>query len=165
MPSKSQNSSELVPLLLDDTAAASSPPPATVSTKKLSMNNSKVAPIISKATLINKTNTAQSASITPSTSGFHFKPYTIASAGSKSNSTSANASKAGKDDKKKDVKKNESVEKKKAEKAAKAKAKKEKASAEFFSSKFYTLLKAPQFSHSIIIRRRSDWQRKQRKPD
>lgn len=84
------------------------------------MNNSKVAPIISKATLINKTNTTQSASITPSTSGFHFKPYTIASSSTnaKSNtSTNANASKVtGKDEKKKDVKKIEGIEKKKEEK-------------------------------------------------
>lgn len=73
------------------------------------LNNSKVAPIISKATLINKTS-MQTASITPSkTSGFQFKPYTVAS------SSTANAN-ATKDDKKKDLKKTEGSEKKKEEK-------------------------------------------------
>ncbi|KAL7051193.1 hypothetical protein ACKWTF_004377 [Chironomus riparius] len=116
LPSKSsKSSSELEPLLAD----TSSPPLSSISSKKLSINNSKVAPIISKATLINKTNVTQSASITPSTSGFHFKPYTIASSTNSKSSTSANASKAtSKDDKKKDLKKEEKL-KQKAEKAAK----------------------------------------------
>lgn len=92
-------------------------PSSTAPSKKI--NNSKVAPIVSNATLIDKTS-MQTASITPSrSSGFQFKPYTVAS----SSSTSATASSKGlgKDDKKKEnvEKKKEEKLKQKAEKAAK----------------------------------------------
>jgi hypothetical protein len=80
------------------------------------MSNSKVAPIISKATLISKTNT-QSASLTPSTTaGFHFKPYTVSSSTNSKGTPSASSKSSGKDDKKKDIKKAENVDKKKEEK-------------------------------------------------
>lgn len=84
------------------------------------MNNSKVAPIILKATLISKSNT-QAASVKPSALGF--KPYTVSSAPSTSKSLVA-ASKPSnsvllKDNKKSDSKKNEEKLKQKAEKEAK----------------------------------------------
>lgn len=92
----------------------------THATKKLSMNNSKVAPIISKATLINKSNT-QPASVKPSALGF--KPYTVSSTPSTSKSSgctpkTANSA-SSKDNKKNDNKKNEEKLKQKAEKEAK----------------------------------------------
>lgn len=79
------------------------------------MNNSKVAPIISKATLINKSNT-QAASVKPSALGF--KPYTVSSAPSSIKSSVAN-SVLSKDNKKSDSKKTEEKLKQKAEKEAK----------------------------------------------
>lgn len=84
------------------------------------MNNSKVAPIISKATLISKSNT-QPASVKPSSLGF--KPYTVSSAPSTSKSSAA-ASKptnlvSSKDNKKNDNKKSEDKLKQKADKEAK----------------------------------------------
>lgn len=89
-------------------------------TKKLSMNNSKVAPIISKATLISKSNT-QPAGVKPPALGF--KPYTVSSAPSTSKPSAATSkptnSVASKDNKKSDNKKSEEKLKQKAEKEAK----------------------------------------------
>lgn len=82
------------------------------------MSSSKVAPIISKATLITKTNT-QPARVTPSALGF--KPYTVSSAPSTSKS-SAPASKPANNVSSKDNKKNEN---KKVEEKLKQKAEKE----------------------------------------
>lgn len=114
--SKNLNTSEIIPLL-DEPSTSTAPPSAT---KKL--NNSKVAPIISKATLISKSNT-QPASVKPSSSSLGFKPYTVSSTPSTSKSSNATSkptnSAASKDDKKNDTKKNEEKLKQKAEKEAK----------------------------------------------
>lgn len=112
--SKAINASEIVPLLDEPSTSLTS------ATKKLSMNNSKVAPIISKATLISKSN-AQPANVKPSALGF--KPYTVSSAPSSSKSAVATAKPANsvssKDNKKIDNKKNEERLRQKAEKEAK----------------------------------------------
>lgn len=146
--SKAINSSEVVPLLSpinsrsrerdrsrsnvkDELVQQSS------ATKKLSMNNSKVAPIISKATLISKSNLSQAASVKPSSSSLGFKPYTVSSAlnTSKSSSTTQKivSSTPSKDNKKNDEKLRQKAEKeakkeekrltKEAEKIAKTRAK------------------------------------------
>lgn len=109
--SKAINASEIVPLLDEP----STPTASTSATKKLSMNNSKVAPIISKATLISKSNT-QAASVKPSALGF--KPYTVSSVPSASKASVA-ASKPANLVLLKDSKKNEEKLKQKAEKEAK----------------------------------------------
>lgn len=119
--SKAINASEIVPLL-DEPSTSTAPAPTTSATKKLSMSNSKVAPIISKATLISKSNT-QPASVKPSASSLGFKPYTVSSAPGTSKS-SVSATKpantvSSKDNKKSENKKNEEKLKQKAEKEAK----------------------------------------------
>lgn len=148
--SKAINSSDVVPLLSpinsrsrerdrsrsavkDELVQQSS------ATKKLSINNSKVAPIISKATLISKSNLSQAASVKlqPSSSSLGFKPYTVSSAlnTSKSSSTTQKiaSSTPSKDNKKNDEKLRQKAEKeakkeekrlaKEAEKIAKTRAK------------------------------------------
>ncbi|CAO1310987.1 unnamed protein product [Diamesa tonsa] len=124
--SNSLNPSETAPLLGEastSTASASKTP-------KLGMN-SKVAPIISKATIMTKTNTSAT-SIKPSTSNFQgFKPYVVTSTpNSKTNQSSSKSSvvpqsASSKMEEKKDNKKNESLEKKKREEKLKQKADKE----------------------------------------
>lgn len=94
-------------------------------TKKL--NNSKVAPIISKATLISKTNSSQAASVKPSSSSLGFKPYTISPGTLK---TTSLISKAGSSNFSKDNRKNEEKLKQKAEKEAKKEEKRQAKEAE-----------------------------------
>lgn len=114
--SKAINASEIVPLLDEPSTSTAS----TSATKKISMNNSKVAPIISKATLISKSN-IQPASVKPSSLGF--KPYTVSSAPSTSKSSTAALKPtnqvSSKDNKKNDNKKNDEKLKQKADKEAK----------------------------------------------
>jgi len=113
----------MIPLL----GAAEALTPSTSGTKKL--NNSKVAPIISKATLISNKSSTQPASIKPSMSGF--KPYTVSSAPITSKSSvsaakpSASSSASSSKDDKRDNKKGESADKKKKEEKMKLKAEKE----------------------------------------
>lgn len=113
---KAINASEIVPLL-DEPSTSTAP---TSATKKLNMSTSKVAPIISKATLITKTNT-QPARVTPSALGF--KPYTVSSAPSSSKSSTLTSKPANnvssKDNKKSENKKIEEKLKQKADKEAK----------------------------------------------
>lgn len=110
--SKAINASEFVPLLEEASSSASAAPPTVVG-KKLSMNNSKVAPIGSKATLISKSNT-QPASVKSPALGF--KPYTVSLGPS---SSSALKTSSSKDIKKSESVKNEEKLKQKAEKEAK----------------------------------------------
>lgn len=84
------------------------------------MSNSKVAPIISKSTLINKSNLSQAACVKPSSSSLGFKPYTVSSAPNSSKSLSSTTQKTVNTDNKK----NDEKLRQKAEKEAKKEEKK-----------------------------------------
>lgn len=91
------------------------PLPQTSATK---LKTSKVAPIIAKATLINKSNTSQPAQVKPSSSSLGFKPYTVSSSGT-SSKISSTTQKTVNSAPLKDNKKNEEKLRQKAEKEAK----------------------------------------------